>query len=88
MGILLSKRNLKKGRISLYLDCNIKGKRYKESLGITLEAPVSKEIRQANCAKLQLAKLLRAQREIDYLHGFTYFCHYYNHQCLSRIYGN
>lgn len=69
MGILLSKRNLKKGRISLYLDCNIKGKRYKESLGITLEAPVSKEIRQANCAKLQLAKLLRAQREIDYLHA-------------------
>ena len=48
---------------------NIKGKRYKESLGITLEAPVSKEIRQANCAKLQLAKLLRAQREIDYLHA-------------------
>lgn len=69
MGILLCKRKLKNGRISLYLDCNVEGKRYKENLGITLEAPVSKEIRQANCAKLQLAKLLRAQREIDYLHN-------------------
>lgn len=69
MGILLSKRKLKNGRCSLYLDCNINGKRYKESLGITLEAPTSKEIRLANCAKLQLAKLLRAQREIDYLHN-------------------
>ena len=69
MGILLCKRKLKNGRISLYLVCNVEGKRYKENLGITLEAPVSKEIRQANCAKLQLAKLLRAQREIDYLHN-------------------
>lgn len=69
MGILLSKRKLKKGRFSLYLDCNIDGKRYKENLGITLEAPNSKEIRLANCAKMQLAKLLRAQREIDYLHN-------------------
>lgn len=69
MGILLSKRKLKKGRFSLYLDCNIDGKRYKENLDITLEAPNSKEIRLANCAKMQLAKLLRAQREIDYLHN-------------------
>lgn len=68
MGILLSKRKLTKGRFSLYLDCNVAGKRYKESLGITLEAPTSKEARLANQAKLKLARLLRARREIDCLH--------------------
>ena len=68
MGIKLSKRKLKKGRFSLYLDCNLEGKRFKESLGITLEPPTCKEARQANCVKWQLAKLLRARREIDYLH--------------------
>lgn len=68
MGIVLLKRKLKRGRFSLYLDCNIEGKRHKEALGITLDAPKSKEARQINRAKLQLARLLRAQREVEYLH--------------------
>ena len=46
MGILLSKRKLTKGRFSLYLDCNIAGKRYKESLGITRQKKPVWQIRQ------------------------------------------
>lgn len=51
MGITLSKKTLSKGRISLYLDCSIDGKRRKEYLGIILEVPTSKEIRKANREK-------------------------------------
>lgn len=67
MGITLSKKKLSKGRISLYLDCCINGKRRKEYLGIILEAPTSKEIRKANREKIQLAQLLRSRREMEYL---------------------
>lgn len=67
MGITLSKKTLSKGRISLYLDCSIDGKRRKEYLGIILEVPTSKEIRKANREKIQLAQLIRSRREMEYL---------------------
>ena len=42
MGITLSKKQLSKGRVSLYLDICINGKRQKEYLGIILEVPANR----------------------------------------------
>ena len=39
MGITLGKKQLNKGRVSLYLNYSYNGKRRKEYLGIILDAP-------------------------------------------------
>lgn len=67
MGITLSKKQLSKGRISLYLDICINGKRQKEYLGIILEVPTTKETKKANRTKLELAQAIRNHREMEYL---------------------
>ena len=41
MGITLGKKQLNKGRVSLYLNYSYNGKRRKEYLGIILDAPTS-----------------------------------------------
>lgn len=43
MGVTLGKKQLNKGRISLYLNYSHNGKRRKEYLGIILEPPVTPE---------------------------------------------
>ena len=45
MGITLGKKQLNKGRVSLYLNYSYNGKRRKEYLGIILDAPTSAERR-------------------------------------------
>ena len=48
MGITLGKKQLNKGRVSLYLNYSYNGKRRKEYLGIILDAPTSAERRAEN----------------------------------------
>ena len=48
MGVTLGKKQLNKGRISLYLNYSHNGKRRKEYLGIILEPPVTPEARAEN----------------------------------------
>ena len=69
MGIILAKKPLVNGRFSLYLDCNINGRRKKEYLGIILEAPTTKTARLGNQMKLRLAGLVRLQREMGLLNA-------------------
>ena len=45
MGVTLGKKQLNKGRISLYLNYSHNGKLFKEYLGIILEPPVTPEAR-------------------------------------------
>lgn len=68
MGIYLTKKKLSNGRISLYLDYRIENQRHKECLGIILEKEETKEQRLTNKLKLNQAKLIRLQREMNYLH--------------------
>ena len=67
MGITLFKRKLKNGRTSLYINYSTNGKRRKESLGIILEVPKDKAIRESNNEKLRIAKCIVLQRELSYL---------------------
>lgn len=67
MGITLFKRKLKNGRTSLYVNYSKNGKRRKESLGIILEVPKDKAIRESNNEKLRIAKCIVLQRELSYL---------------------
>lgn len=67
MGITLGKKQLRNGRISLYLDYCFNGQRRKEYLGIILESPTNKHTRHSNRTKLYLATLVRAQKEIELL---------------------
>lgn len=67
MGITLFKRKLKNGRTSLYINYSKNGKRRKESLGIILEVPKDKAIRESNNEKLRIAKCIVLQRELSYL---------------------
>lgn len=48
MGITLGKKQLNKGRVSLYLNYSYNGKRRKEYLGIILDTPTSAERRAEN----------------------------------------
>lgn len=67
MGITLGRKSLRNGRLSLYLDYCFNGKRQKQYLGIILDSPTDKHTRATNRAKLQLAQVLRSQKEIEYL---------------------
>lgn len=67
MGITLGRKSLRNGRSSLYLDYCFNGKRQRQYLGIILDSPTDKHTRATNRAKLQLAQVLRSQREIEYL---------------------
>lgn len=67
MGITLGRKSLRNGRLSLYLDYCFNGKRQRQYLGIILDSPTDKHTRATNRAKLQLAQVLRSQREIEYL---------------------
>ncbi len=67
MGITLGRKSLRNGRLSLYLDYCFNGKRQRQYLGIILDSPTDKHTRATNRAKLQLAQVLRSQKEIEYL---------------------
>ena len=67
MGVTLGKKQLNKGRISLYLNYSHNGKRRKEYLGIILEAPVTPEARAENKNKILIAKQIRAKKELEFL---------------------
>lgn len=67
MGITLGRKSLRNGRSSLYLDYCFNGKRQRQYLGIILDSPTDKHTRATNRAKLQLAQVLRSQKEIEYL---------------------
>lgn len=56
MGITLGKKQLNKGRVSLYLNYSYNGKRRKEHLGIILDAPTSAERRAENRNKVLIAR--------------------------------
>lgn len=67
MGITLGKKQLNKGRVSLYLDYSFNGKRRKEYLGIILDAPTNAESRAENKNKTRIAKQIRAKKELEFL---------------------
>ena len=67
MGVTLGKKQLNKGRISLYLNYSHNGKRRKEYLGIILEPPVTPEARAENKNKILIAKQIRAKKELEFL---------------------
>lgn len=67
MGITLGKKQLNKGKISLYLNYSYNGKRRKEYLGIVLDPPTSAESRAENKNKILLAKQIRAKKELEFL---------------------
>lgn len=67
MGIILRKKVLNKGRVSLYIDYCYKGKRRKEYLGITLERPDTPFIRKENQRKWLIARQIRAKKELEFL---------------------
>lgn len=63
--IRLRQRKRDSGRVSLYLDIYIKGKRKCETLNIYLEPGDSREIKEHNRQQLALAETIRAQRLIE-----------------------
>lgn len=65
MGITIEKKKLAGGRMALYLNYSFQKKRWRESLNLILEAPVSPDIRKKNKEKLQLASTIRSKREIE-----------------------
>ena len=67
MGITLGKKQLNKGRVSLYLNYSYNGKRRKEYLGIILDAPTSAERRAENRNKVLIARQIRAKKELEFL---------------------
>lgn len=67
MGISIGKKRLKGGKYSLFLDICRNGNRQKTYLGIILDKPTTKEIRNLNREKLLLAKKIRALKELNML---------------------
>ena len=67
MGITLGKKQLNKGRVSLYLNYSYNGKRRKEYLGIILDTPTSAERRAENRNKVLIARQIRAKKELEFL---------------------
>ena len=67
MGITLGKKQLNKGRVSLYLNYSYNGKRRKEYLGIILDAPTSAERWAENRNKVLIARQIRAKKELEFL---------------------
>lgn len=67
MGITLGKKQLNKGRISLFLNFSHNGKRRKEYLGIILDPPTTPESRAENKNKILIAKQIRAKKELEFL---------------------
>ena len=65
MGVTIGKKKLSNGRSSLFLDYNYNGIRKKEYLGIVLDNPNSKDIRDSNRELLKLADSIRAKRELE-----------------------
>jgi integrase len=63
--IRLRQRKRDSGRISLYLDIYVKGKRKCETLNLYLEPGDSREIKEHNRQQLALAETIRAQRLIE-----------------------
>ncbi|MBQ5693448.1 MAG: site-specific integrase [Alistipes sp.] len=63
--IRLRQRKRDSGRVSLYLDIYVKGKRKCEALNLYLEPGDSREIKEYNRQQLALADTIRAQRLIE-----------------------
>ena len=69
MKVTLRQRE-KNGRISLYLDCYLKGKRKYEYLRLYLEPkPRTPQERDTNKKTLRLAENLRAKRQLELQNG-------------------
>ena len=69
MAVKIWKRRLPGGGVSLYLDINYHGRRYKEALGFRLEGD-----RLQNRETMKMAEEIRARREIDLqsqIHGIV-----------------
>ncbi|WP_455665983.1 site-specific integrase [Phocaeicola sp.] len=67
MGITLGKKQLNKGRVSLFLNYSYNGRRRKEYLGIILDAPTSAFNRAENRNKILIAKQIKAKKELEFL---------------------
>ena len=69
MGITLGKKNLRKGRVSLFLDYCFNGKRKKEYLRLILEPPISSDARYRNREKMELAHQILIRKEMELITG-------------------
>ncbi len=67
--VKLREKKLKDGSTSLYLDINVKGKRYKEYLKLYLVNPVTPSDKEHNRQILAAANATRARRELDIING-------------------
>lgn len=67
MGITLEKRKRGNGRVALYLNFCFDHKRWRESLHITLDAPVDAATRRVNREKMKMARAICNKRELDFL---------------------
>ena len=65
MGVTIGKKKLSNGRTSLFLDFNYNGVRKKEYLGIVLDNPTTKDVRESNKERFKLADAIRAKRELE-----------------------
>ena len=65
MGVTIGKKKLSNGRTSLFLDFNYNGIRKKEYLGIVLDNPTTKDVRESNKERFKLADAIRAKRELE-----------------------
>lgn len=67
--VKLREKKLKDGSTSLYLDINMKGKRYKEYLKLYLVNPITPSDKERNRQILAAANATRARRELDIING-------------------
>lgn len=67
--VKLREKKLKDGSTSLYLDINVKGKRYKEYLKLYLVNPITPSDKGHNRQILAAANASRARRELDIING-------------------
>ena len=67
MRIKIRQKNLKAGRMSLYLDIHWNGRRWKEFLGIWLENPTNAAVQKENALKMQTAMRLCEERRVSLL---------------------
>ena len=67
--VKLREKKLKDGSTSLYLDINVKGKRYKDYLKLYLVNPITPSDKEYNRQILAAANATRARRELDIING-------------------
>ena len=93
--ITLRQRKMPSGRVSLYLDIYLNGKRTYEYLHLYLEQGTSRTIKDKNRQTLQFAEAVRAKRIVELRNGeygfksqfatHTRFFDYYRELCQKRF---